>query len=286
MPCCLCGDQDTIYVCKNHARFMLTKKELRDIYLYASSIEAKYKDENGELLYLYEDVRDKTPSLPHFKKFKKETQDSFIRLRNLSDVAYKRKMIKEKKKVAIENFVYVAMKKINKQYIDAFQPQLEQTIENHINSKYKMTPAEIGLSIYKDYEYFVHTQEEKKVRKELAEDFLKLQTEQVQNVFKIGGITYEKFVNGNLQFDEFTKEITDYISRTCRRDILHEKIIKHIPEKYRLQCESTSIAHTFIQSGNIGNIDKIITFFKQMVEQSEIKKLKSIRNSSKFFDSF
>lgn len=281
MKCYYCGDKESIYVCDTHSRSMLSTTELKKTYV--SSFETKFRNENNEPLYDIEDVRKSfTYTALNNPKLKQETKDTFFRFKNMIEVYYRKKIIREKRKSVIEEFTYTALKKLDMSYFPEYKKNIINLIDKLADEKLT-TPAECALKIYKAFENYILTHNAKKFRTELGLNFLNAQTENVYKIF-INGKSYRQLINGNLQYEDFTNEVVNYIESMKRKKLLYQEIEKNIPENYKMLCIDTMMADNYIKSGNIESTKDIITFFELIVKKCEYKKSKGLR-SANFFDS-
>lgn len=283
MKCYYCGDKESKYVCNEHARSMLSTEELRKTCI--GSCETKFRNENDEPVYDMKDVRESfTYTVLDHPQIKPETKDAFFRFKNMTEVYYRKKMIREKRKVAIEEFTYTAIKKLDMSSFPGYKKNITDMIEKLVDEKL-ITPAECALKIYKAFEDHIRILNAKKFRTELGLNFLNTQPENVRKIF-INGRSYQRLIDGYLQYEDFTTEVINYIETLKRRELLDEALAKHIPENYRELCRGTMMADNYIKSGNTESADGIITFFEFMIKKCEAKKMKGLRRMDKFFDSF
>jgi hypothetical protein len=283
IKCYFCGDKESIYVCNEHARQMLTGDEVRRFCIYSG--KTRYRTENDEPIYDMDDIReDMSCSIFNHPQLKQESKDTFFRFKNMAEVYYRKKMIREQRKIAIEEFVYTAIKKLDMSYFPAYKQTIMDMIEKLTDEKL-ITPAECALKVYKAFEDYIRVNNAKKFRAELAIDFLNTQPESVKKIF-LNGRTHQKLIDGYVQFEDFTKEVINYVESTKRREILEENIEKYIPENYRYLCRTTMMADNYIRSGDINGIDGLIKFFEIMIQRCESKKIKGLKRADKFFDSF
>lgn len=283
MKCYYCGDKESIHVCNTHARSMLSAAELRKT--CTGACETKFRNENDEPVYDMKDIRESfTYTIINHPQIKQETKDAFFRFKNMTEVYYRKKMIREKRKVAIEEFTYSAVKKLDMSYFPEYKKNINELIEKLVDEKLT-TPAECALKIYKAFEEHIRLHNAKKFRTELGLNFLNTQTEHVRKIF-ITGRSYQRLIDGYLQYEDFTNEVMTYIETIKRRELLDEAINKYIPENYRMLCRDTMMADNYIKSGNTESAEGLITFFEFMIKKCEAKKLKGLRRVDKFFNSF
>lgn len=286
MKCYFCGNSESKRVCSEHTRTMLSVDELHKI--STTSCDIYYKDENNNIYYDINDVRKEySYNTIQYPSMKQEIKDAFFRFKNITETYYRKKLLRDKRKRAIEEFTYIAIKKLDMKYFPECKKDITNMIENLIDEKLT-TPAECALKIYKAFEEHIMIRNAKKFRAELGLNFLNNQMEDVKKVF-INGRLYEKLILGHITYDNFTEEVTNYVKSIKRQNLLEEAIEKYIPENYRTLCRDTMMAQTYIKSGDEESAEGTIRFFEFMIKKYELKKTRGIRtykHALNFFETF
>lgn len=281
--CHYCGNKESYYVCKSHARNMLTKEDLKNTVNYNDT--TYFKNENNEQLYDINDLRKRySYTIFNNEKINQETLDSFFRFKTMTELAYHKKILREKRKHAIEEFTYHSIKKLNSLYFSEYRKHIDDLIEIYTNKK-TLTPAECALIIYKEYESFILYQNAKQTRTELASDYLNIQEHNIKKIFD-GGILHIRFINGDISYESFVKEITNHIEKLKREKMLETELAKYIPLKYHKMCTNTKMANDYVKQLNTKTLETLIIFFVNIIKQYEMKTKKGLRNTHKFFKRF
>jgi hypothetical protein len=282
MICYFCGNKESKYVCSDHARNMFDNIELKK--LCNGSCDVKYYNENEEPLYHIEDIRKSYQSLELCNnKADQDTKDNYFRRKNIIETYYQKKIIKEKRKSAIENFTYVALKKLDMTYIPKYQKDVSKLITHMCDDK-TLTPAECAIKIYKTYEEEINFIIAKKFRIELALNFLSVQSNNVQKHF-INSSNYYNLINGNITYDDFVSNITKYSIGLEKQQILNDYIKTNIPREYISLCCNADISKKYLKNENI-DFNDVIRCLELMVQKQKSLKIINIYKTNDFFNTF
>lgn len=278
--CHFCGDTESIYVCDRHARKMLTDDEVKHIYI--GGCTKTYLDKNTNLVYDIADIREAFNESVIITS----TDDdcTYFRLKNSTEAFYQNKIKREQRKIAIEDFLYLLMKKFNSNLYYS-----KNTVANLIDSYIEiqsMTPADCAFKIYNSFVEHNERINAKNNRIELANDFLKLQPScRIEKTYSVRTL-YNDFISGKIQFDDFVTNVEKIVGTNERRKLLNELIDKNIQKKYRQLCKFSNLANEYAEK-NVGSTDKLIEQFKNIILQYETKNRPTrICNAMKFFNSF
>jgi len=283
MKCHYCGNADSIYVCDLHEKKMLTTDDLKNT--CSGSYNTIYRNKYDEPLYDIQDLRKSyTYKIFENEPINSETLDEFFRLKNTIEVIYHKKIIREKRKYAIQNLANQCVKKLDMNYFDEFKPHFENLIEQHTDVKY-ITPVECALQIYKFFETYINNENAKKTRIELAINCIENISLTAKNMF-MKGSAYQRFIHGSITYDDFEKEIMRCVGISDRIELLNDALDKYISKEYHKLCRQTQSANNYILFGNNYEIESLINLFNVTIKKHAVRVKKGLRNTDKFFDNY
>ena len=203
--------------------------------------------------------------------------------KKLIDETIKKEAEIEKKKKNVNNFIDDYMKKIDKTYISLYKITI-QTLVDKYTTLY-CNDIDVAINICAEIEKKMKEDKkenniilEKKKRETYVKDLSEKEEYKKYKYYVTNSNNYSKFINLNIDYDEFTNNINKYVEneqkKEKRKTEIDNLIIEKIVKSKHSFAKSNDIYANFIEKDDLNNINKVMENIENLVNEKKAKESK------------